>query len=557
MRTVIRNNNNAACTYLLIIICLVLVGVNSTQAQVGKDTTPQTVTIISAYKPQLRSIAKMNFSAAGLPADTARFVREYRVPVKELYFGYTAVQTTPQEPPTDSVPSTGDRLYVRAGYGNFSSPLLKAGIYMGDMQRLYANIYLDHQSAKGKAPNQQSVRSGLMGVAGYRTDRHEWTTSLNLRMENRYLYGYGFLQADYPKAPVQQLFREQAVQIGMRNTSENTWGINYQPTISLTRFSKKDSITEQTIRVETPFAAFIRDSLLVSLNLLADMTSVKTQNRLAGDTSFQNNLLLINPSLEWKRYALSAHVGVTGYKTNGAFDFMPDIRIAYHAANSRWGIIAGWTGTVQKNTTRALSLVNPFVRINDRQINTIETELYGGVQTSFLRYFRMSAKAGLVSYRHFQLFILDSLPGSNGYVLSSEPKMANWRIQAALSCHVDERFQLNTQLVINGFTGLDNNTRAWNTLPLEWTTDVQWRPTNAWMFQADLYAFAGGQYLLPDKTSGKMTGAVDLSLGSSYVVNRHISAFIQANNLLGKPYQRWQRYPVLGTQVLGGVIFRM
>lgn len=528
-----------------------------TVAQVGKDTTPQTVTIVSAYKPQLRSVAKMYFSASGLPADTSRFVRSYRVPVNELYFGYTAIQTTAQEPARDTVPQTGSHFFVRAGYGNFSSPLLKAGIHLGDVQKLYTNIYFDHTASKGSLPNQQWARSGLQGFVGYHTERHEWSAILKARMENRYLYGYAGPQAEYPKSPVQQFFREQGLQFRLRNTTENRLGIQYQPLVEWNRFVKKDSLTEQTIRIETPFSKFIRDSLLVTVTALADMTSVKTKNRGNRDTSFMNPLLSINPAVEWKHKKLNAHLGISGVKTNGVFDFLPDIRVAYKSDNSRWGIIAGWTGHVQKNTNRQLTQINPFIKTSISQTNTIETELYGGVQTSFLRFFRFSARVGLVKYKHFQLLLLDTVPGSQGYQLSDEPRMGNVRFQTGLSCEVDERFSFQSQLVINGFTGLDNNSRAWNTLPLEWTTAICWRPMTSLTLQADLYAFAGGQYILPDKTTGKMTGALDIGLSGEYRINSRWSAFIQGSNILGKAYQRWQRYPVLGTQVLGGVVFRM
>ncbi|MFM7710939.1 MAG: hypothetical protein ACKO5C_08495 [Ferruginibacter sp.] len=537
--------------------CLLFLASTETLAQVAKDTSPQTVTIVSAYKPQLRSVAKMNFSASGLPADTSRIVRSYRVPVNELYFGYTAVETNVQEPDRDSEPQTGRHFFVRAGYGNFSTPLLKAGIHLGDVKKLYTNFYFDHTSSKGSLPNQQWAQSGLQGFLGYHTERHEWSAMLKARMENRYLYGYAGPQTTYPKTSVQQLFREQIFQMRMRNTAENRLGIQYQPLIEWNRFVKKDSLSEQTIRIEIPFSKLISDSLLLAVTTLADITSVKTKNSGTRDTSFTNSLVVFNPSVEWKHKRLNAHLGISGISTNSEFNFLPDIRIAYQSDNSRWGILAGWTGQVQKNTNRQLAQLNPFIKTSTIQKNTVETELYGGVQTSFLRYFRFSARVGLVRYKHFQLFLLDTVPGSQGYQLSDEPAISNVRFQTNLSCELTERFSFQSQLVINGYTGLDNNARAWNTLPLEWTTAIRWQPISSLTLQADLYAFAGGQYILPDKTTGKMAGAVDVGLSGEYRFNRNWSAFIQASNIAGKAYQRWQRYPVLGTQVLGGVVFRM
>ena len=57
----------------------------------------------------------------------------------------------------------------------------------------------------------------------------------------------------------------------------------------------------------------------------------------------------------------------------------------------------------------------------------------------------------------------------------------------------------------------------------------------------------------PDRTEVvELNGFVDLHLGAEYRYTKRLSVFLQASNLSASRYERWYRYPVQRTLLIGG-----
>jgi hypothetical protein len=100
---------------------------------------------------------------------------------------------------------------------------------------------------------------------------------------------------------------------------------------------------------------------------------------------------------------------------------------------------------------------------------------------------------------------------------------------------------------------MQNNARAWNTVPMELTGSVRWWAYKQVLLKADLYAFGGGNYLLKGNTSGSFRGGTDFSAGSEFRISRMLSAWLDVNNIFNAQYERWHNYPVYGLNVVGGL----
>ena len=61
--------------------------------------------------------------------------------------------------------------------------------------------------------------------------------------------------------------------------------------------------------------------------------------------------------------------------------------------------------------------------------------------------------------------------------------------------------------------------------------------------------------LAPDDTPVDLGFIADANLHLEYRYNSRFSAFLQFNNLAAQRYKRWNRYPVQGFQVMGGITF--
>ena len=54
-------------------------------------------------------------------------------------------------------------------------------------------------------------------------------------------------------------------------------------------------------------------------------------------------------------------------------------------------------------------------------------------------------------------------------------------------------------------------------------------------------------------TTKRLPAVVDVNVQTEFNINKYFTAWLQGNNLLNQAYQRWNHYPVLGMQIVGGI----
>src|SRR4051812_22824959 len=112
-----------------------------TTKEPARDTVPQrTVTVTSSFQPTLKPTTKINFSAATPAPDTTRQALQCDVPSQNINFSYQSPALSPLASNIDTNIHWENRSFVKAGYGNFTTPYLQAGVSMGDGVKSVINI---------------------------------------------------------------------------------------------------------------------------------------------------------------------------------------------------------------------------------------------------------------------------------------------------------------------------------------------------------------------------------------------------------------------------------
>ena len=151
------------------------------------------------------------------------------------------------------------------------------------------------------------------------------------------------------------------------------------------------------------------------------------------------------------------------------------------------------------------------------------------------------------------LFINDTATDNKAFNISNEKSVQSLRIHGDLSFINQDKFTLTAGLTFNGYTLLQSNAKAWNTVPMEITSSLRWWAFKQVLLKADLYAFSGGNYLTKGNKAQSFSGGTDISVGAEFKVNNRFSAWIDINNIANQKYQRWHAYEVYGLNVLGGI----
>jgi hypothetical protein len=518
-----------------------------------RDTAKkQTIDITSSYKPVLRNAVKINFSASHLNADTTKPKMNYTVPSQNLFYSYQPISLRPLALQQDTNLYLGIRNYIKVGYGNFSTPYVNAGFSFGDGKKMLVNLYANYISSKGKIANQDYTQLQIKANASFFTPKNEVYVGAQLSQNSNYLYGYDHSLYTFKKDSVRQQFQDLVLTGGVRNTTTGEYGISYNPNITLINFTNKNKVNESTIIANAPITKTFGDAFMLKIDAKADITSYTTKN-LASNIKFSNNVFQIAPSLAISSPRFSINAGVVPTWNNGVFVWLPNVFAEAQVKEKTFLIQAGWIGRYTKNTYRNLTALNPFLTTIPFQNNTKEIEYYGGIKATVGKHFSFNLKGGIVSFNDMPLFINDTATDNKAFKISNEKSVQSLRIHGDLSFINQDKFTLTAGLTFNGYTLLQSNAKAWNTVPMEITSSLRWWAFKQVLLKADLYAFSGGNYLTKGNKAQSFTGGTDISAGAEFKVNNMFSAWIDINNIANQKYQRWHAYEVYGLNVLGGI----
>jgi len=512
----------------------------------------QTIDITSSYKPVLRNAVKINFSASHLNADTTKPKMNYTVPSQNLFYAYQPISLRPLALQQDTNLYLGIRNYIKVGYGNYATPYVNAGFSFGDGKKMLVNLYANYISSKGKIANQDYTQLQIKANAVFFTPKNEVYVGAQLSQNNNYLYGYNHSLYTFKKDSVRQQFQDLVLTGGVRNTTSGEYGISYNPNITVINFINKNKVNESTVIANAPITKTFGDAFMLKIDAKADITSYTTKN-LASNIKFSNNVFQIAPSIAISSPRFSINAGIVPTWNNGVFVWLPNVFAEAQVKEKTFLIQAGWIGRYTKNTYRNLTALNPFLTTIPFQNNTKEIEYYGGIKATVGKHFSFNLKGGIVSFNDMPLFINDTATDNKAFNISNEKSVQSLRIHGDLSFINQDKFTLTAGLTFNGYTLLQSNAKAWNTVPMEITSSLRWCAFKQVLLKADLYAFSGGNYLTKGNKAQSFSGGTDISAGAEFKVNNRFSAWIDINNIANQKYQRWHAYEVYGLNVLGGI----
>ena len=538
----------------LFLVAVNLLAVDSFGQQKVDTTKRQMVDITSSYKPMLRNAVKINFSATNLNADTSKIISPYEIPAQNLFYSYQPASLKPLALTQDSLLELGVRNFLKAGYGNFSTPYLKAGFSFGDGKKALLNVYADYISSRGNIINQDYAQLNLKAAGSYFSEKNEMTGSIAMRQQDYYLYGYNHDLYSFNKNDVLQRFQTISMAAGVKNKLLTKTGINYNPSVAVHIFNNPNKLYENSLLIKAPVEKTFNDVFTIKLSASADITTYTSKN-LDINVKLNNNVYQIAPELIYAKPLLNIHAGVSPTWDNGKLHVLPNIYGEFKIKDDFLLAQAGIVGRIVKNTFQHLSGINPYLQTISIQQNTKETEWYGGLKATLGKHFNFSAKASWLTFRNMPLFINDTLLG-NTFNISNDTKVSDLRLHGDLSYIMQDKFTVTGGLTFNGYNSLQNNSRAWGTIPVEINGSLRWWAFKQVLLKSDFWAYSASPYLLKNNIQGTSSGGADLSIGTEIAVTKKISVWLDVNNLLNNKYERWRNYPVYGLNLLAGALIR-
>ena len=520
----------------------------------SKDTTtPNVVTITSAFKPFLRSAAKINFTASAPELDTNRFQLSYNIPAQNLFFSYQPVPIKPLALTADSSFEWQNHQYVKVGFGNFTTPYFETGLSFGKPLQTLFNINGKFVTSKGNLPFQEFTNAALKVNAIFSSIKnHELTAELSYNLANQYKYGVK-PNIVFTKDELQQNFNTIEAAVGLHSKTDNSYGISYHPQLKASLFFDNKEGKETNILIKAPISKTISNSIKINVGIDADISSYSSPST---PDKISNNIFSVAPTAVYSTKDLKLNIGVVPTWNNQEFKLLPNITAQYNLSSDKLFATAGLLGCYQKNTYKSLAAINPFIDQPTAFLNTKVSEIYGGIKAGFGKHFTLNTQLSFLKYVNQSLFVNDEADAkSQSFNILYEPNLKAVRLTAEIGYSVNEKFWFLASTKYTQFTSQATFPKAYGILPLEITSTVKYKVLKDVFLKGDLFFWDGAYYRVQTIQSDRSSAAFDLNLGAEYKVLKKLNLYIDFNNLFNNQYQRWNQYNVFGFNIVGGVVY--
>lgn len=513
----------------------------------------KSVDIISNYKPVIRKFTKFQF-LPNLPAsDTSRLSLRYSIPAQSWQSDFILQPVLPLAYQKDSsVPSSS--VYIKAGFGNFRSPYLRAHLSGSSPQSHGYSFTGFHQSARGSQNYQQFVQSGMTATGFKKLSTRPYVLNGKVDFNRDVVFRYGLpVGITTPVIDsVKRTFARLGATLGFNRTVLTEFGIHYQGNLSINSFSDNNGGRETTLGVHIPVQKYIDQNWTVGVDLNAQSVQLKN---LTGP--LQNNTVGLFLGLKHTSSALNFCAGINPFWDKLGAQLLPQLSFSYQLDSSRLVVIGGWEGKFMANTYQHFFTINNWLNAPARLLNTVSKQLYLGLKGSPSPYFSYAIQGSSIVHQNMPLFVNDTarFTTRNSFFVVYEPRLVQLQLKGEVNYQVGQRVHLFSALQLNRFSRLVQQKKAWGLLPVEWKSGSRVALGDNFYWQTDLMVWQGASFLQADGKANRLKGAVDLTTQLEFKFAKSWQAWTRIGNLFNQPYQRWTQFPVYGLNFMAGVVF--
>jgi hypothetical protein len=523
------------------------------------DSIPEkVVTIVSAFKPQLKNVAKIGFLNATAVVDTNSVLLSYQVPSQNLSFQYQPIALVPRAIKIDSMITLKQSANLKIGMGNYFNQFIQLEGALVDQKAQQHHLSILNESIAGMHPIQKWNTIGLNYIGSFSMNKNKvLNTQIYFNQSNRYRYG---LVPDTTILPLKN-FEQKLTIIGanfsLRNKQLSSDQFDYAPILKFNHSNLFNQANNLLLDLNSPITYNINNDF----KFHADLNFSFNQYNPVHTTSSNNTIFQFDPSFEINKTQYRLNIGVRPTIANGDFALYPKIELTKKLKDTNIVLDAGWNTTVINNQLIQLIGQNHWISApNSMPISSKENK-YLNVQVNVNKRLNYGFNMALNDYRELPFF--------------NQTKQMNNPIQEGLKFDVlfekraiaielvgNLRYQFSDKLLWKNhfkyiqFNLIRENTQAWGILPFELNSQLNW------VFNKNLLLDASGQFWTGSKTSAGLGNAYQLNntfvlnAGMQYTISDHWTFWGKGENLLDQQYQRWANYPSLGVQIVAGIQYK-
>ena len=546
----------------LIALILLCSSLNCVQAQNDKGTVKgENFDVVKAYEPVLADALKVDISPE-LPSyeDLAKnkpVFNDYYVPSRLLSLTYEPPALKPlpygegKGKTKDKITDDLQHLWLRAGFGNLTTPLVDLSISSGKSDKFTLGANAFYNSSRGKIDYQDFSRLG--GLAYGKLFVGKNVLGLNASFTQHKLNYYGYNHADttliiIPDS-IKQRYNTIGAGISIGSALENDAEITYQLSLDYKNFGNIAKATENNINIYGNIDKALGENFEIGANSYFYYTNFKKN-----EFTTNLNALNITPTLTYRAAFGDFAVGASALLNKGKFYAFPYLNLQAHIIPEKLTLYGIWKKDVIENDYIALATANPFIDDELDIANSLRQERSIGVKGTIANTLSFNLKG-------FQTLTTQQALYTNKFTTPDRFSVLYDSLTTATGGQLELGVKLSTKLNATLTTTyqkykLTNQTNAWHLPNLKTNLTVEVHPIEKLHLTTDFFVLQGIKARLANGSATNLTAIIDLNLAAKYDIIKNLSLFANINNIIGKQYVQYYNYPNYGFNALGGLILK-
>lgn len=530
-----------------------------TVAPTKSDSVPEkVVTILSAFKPQLKNAAKIGFVNASAIVDSSAILLNYQVPSQNLSFEYRPISLIPRAIVLDSLVSLTNITNFKIGFGNYSHQYAQLGINTLDKWKNTHSITLFNEASTGTEHHLQIIREIGAKYIGdqYVNKYNNIQTQLFYNHSQRYRFGLVPDASKLPESNYEHNFEHMGASFALLNTKLKQRFFNVHPIAKFEHFQGIIDATNTWYEVSNPM--YLQFTNKIKFNL--DLSYSFNQYNPTGVIHQKNTILRGDPAISIEKWGTTIKAGASPVWVNkDDYQFYPNVHLQKKLTDTNYLVKTGWTTLFDNTQYTSLAIMNPWVMpVADMKITTNEKK-YITVEVSAGKRLDYSIGVSINEYKNLPFFnrILGTDVNTFGlkYQAIFEKRAATLEIDAKLRYQFSDKLLFVNKLNYKQFNIIKDNAKPWGVLPLEINSSFNWLPNKKWIIEASAQYWTGAAQFEQGNRAYDLKNIVVLNAGFTFKLSSAWSIWAKGENLLDKPYERWAYYPSLGAQITAGIIY--
>jgi len=530
-----------------------------TVAPSKSDSVPEkVVTILSAFKPQLKNVAKIGFVNATALVDSTPVYLNYQVPSQNLSFEYRPISLVPRAIVHDSIVSLTNITNFKIGFGNYSHQYAQLGINTLDKLKNTHSITLFNEASTGTEHHLQIIREIGAKYIGdqYVNKYNNIQTQLFYNHSQRYRFGLVPDASKLPESNYEHNFEHMGASFALLNTKMKQRFFNIHPIAKFEHFQGIIDATNTWYEINNPMYLQFRNKIKFNLDIIYSFN----QYNPTGIIHQKNTILRTDPAISIEKWGTTIKAGASPVWVNkDDYQFYPNVHLQKKLTDTNYLVKTGWTTIFDNTQYTSLAIQNPWIMpVADMKITTNEKK-YITVEVSAGKRLDYSIGVSINEYKNLPFFnrILGTDVNTFGlkYQAIFEKRAATLELDAKLRYQFSDKLLFVNTMNYKQFNIIKDNAKPWGILPLQINSTFNWLPNKKWIVEASAQYWTGAAQFEQGNRAYNLKNVVVLNAGFTFKLSSAWSVWAKGENLLDKPYERWAYYPSLGAQITGGIIY--